>query len=77
MRLGRRGRVALAVAAILAGVVAVFELAVRASGVHIGLHGYLAMAAGVVGVSLLAGGLMWLAFYSDRSGWDQDVNDEF
>ena len=72
MRLGRRG-IALGIAAALLGATAVVLGAVRLlSGDRaISIHGYLAMAAAVVGTALLAGGLMWLAFYSARAGWDE------
>jgi hypothetical protein len=35
------------------------------------IHGYIALGIALVFGSLLGGGLMWLAFYSDRKGWDQ------
>ena len=71
MRLGRRGIAAGLVAALL-GLIAFVLGAVRAlrGELPISIHGYLAMAIAVVGVTALTGGLMWLAFYSARSGWD-------
>jgi O-antigen ligase len=53
-----------------------FQAAWRLSGnVQMSIHGYVAMglAAGVT--LLLGGGLMWLAFYSSRKGWD-DIDRE-
>jgi len=40
------------------------------SGVRIGLHGWLALTIALVGTVFVGGGLMWLAFYSSRAGWD-------
>ena len=40
---------------------------------EIGVHGYIAMALGAVFTIGLAAGLMWLAFYSHRGGYDDDV----
>jgi len=42
-----------------------------AGDVKISVHGYIAMALGVGGTVLLAGGLIWLAYYSARKGYDQ------
>ena len=44
--------------------------------VSLSLHGWLAVGAGVSGSFLLGGGLMWLSFYSARSGHDQAAADE-
>jgi len=38
------------------------------------IHGYVAMALGVVLSIALGGGLMALAFYSSRRGYDDDQN---
>ena len=72
----RRGLVALAIAAavIAATVLSLFALRGLAGG-HVSIHGYIALAIGVVGVCALAGGLMALAFYSSRAGWD-DIDRE-
>jgi hypothetical protein len=43
--------------------------------VSLSVHGWLAIAAGVVGSLLLGGGLMWLSFFSARSGHDERVRD--
>jgi hypothetical protein len=56
------------------GVLAVWGLIVTwdfAGDVKISIHGYIAMALGVVGTVLMAGGLIWLAYYSARKGYDQ------
>ncbi len=37
-----------------------------------GLHGWIAMGIAGAGVAVLTGGLMWLAFYSARKGFDDD-----
>jgi hypothetical protein len=42
-----------------------------AGDVKISIHGYIAMALGVVGTIFMAGGLIWLAYYSARKGYDQ------
>ena len=36
------------------------------------VHGWIAMAVAAVFTALLTGGLMWLAFYSSRRGYDDD-----
>jgi hypothetical protein len=36
----------------------------------ISVHGYVALGIAGLGTLLLGGGLMWLAFYSSRKGWD-------
>jgi len=43
--------------------------------VALSVHGWLAIAAGVAGSLLLGGGLMWLSFFSARSGHDDRVRD--
>lgn len=43
---------------------------------NISLHGFIALALGVVGSLVVGGGLMALAFFSSRSGHDQAVHDE-
>jgi hypothetical protein len=50
------------------GLVATWDFA---GDVKISVHGYIAMALGVVGTVALAGGLIWLAYYSARKGFDQ------
>lgn len=40
----------------------------------IGMHGWIAMGLAIVLSGGLAGGLMWLAFYSARHRIDEDVN---
>ncbi len=39
------------------------------------VHGYVALGLALVLGGGLAGGLMWLAFYSDRKGYDQPPED--
>lgn len=75
-RWGRIALVALALAAVLAGLIwALFASWSLGADTPIGLHGWLAMAVALVGVAVVGGGLMWLAFYSARSGWD-DIDRE-
>jgi len=43
------------------------------------IHGFIALAIGSLSTLVLGGGLMWLAFYSSRHGYDGaeiDQNDE-
>jgi len=50
------------------GVIATWNFA---GDVKISVHGSIAMAIGCGGTILLAGGLIWLAYYSARKGYDQ------
>lgn len=43
--------------------------------VALSMHGWLAISAGILGSLLLGGGLMWLSFFSARSGHDETVRD--
>ena len=69
MRLGRGGAYALAAAAALACLVG-FALWVLRGDTGITLHGWIALGVALLGTTLIGGGLMWLAFYSSRAGWD-------
>jgi hypothetical protein len=51
------------------GVFVAFKIS---GGVHMSVHGYVAMGLAVVLTLVLGGGLMTLAFYSDRHGYDDD-----
>ncbi len=42
-------------------------------GVHMSGHGWAALTLAFVLTGLLGGGLMWLAFYSSRKGYDEGV----
>ncbi len=42
-------------------------------GAHLGVHGWVALGLAFVLTGALGGGLMWLAFYSSRKGWDDNV----
>ncbi len=42
----------------------------------ISIHGYIALGLAAVFTLLLGGGLMWLAFYSSRKGYDDIDRDE-
>jgi hypothetical protein len=54
-----------------------FQAVWRLSGpTHISAHGYIAMGIAAVFTVLLGGGLMWLAFYSARRGYDEGVGVE-
>ncbi len=50
------------------GLVATWDFA---GEVKISVHGYIAMAIGCVGTIALTAGLIWLAYYSARKGFDQ------
>jgi len=50
------------------GVIATWNFA---GDLKISVHGYIAMAIGCGGTILLAGALIWLAYYSARKGYDQ------
>jgi hypothetical protein len=67
--MGRRGWYVAAVIALLLGA-GLFALWVLRDVANFTLHGYIAMAIGLIGTTLLAAGLMWLAFHSSRAGWD-------
>ena len=43
-----------------------------AGDVRMSVHGYIAMGLAGVFTALLTGGLIWLAFYSARRGYDDD-----
>jgi hypothetical protein len=50
-----------------------FVVAWRLAGdTHMGVHGWIAMTLAAVLTLGLGGGLMWLAFYSSRHGYDDD-----
>lgn len=57
----------LALAAVVWGLVASWE---AAGDTVISIHGWIAIAIAFSVTGLLGGGLMWLAFYSSRRGWD-------
>ena len=78
----RRTGVAVLFALISLVVIAVASYVVwRQMGqIALGLHGWIALIAGSVGIVVLGGGLMALSFYSARSGHDeaawQDPDDD-
>ena len=76
---GRRWIIAAAAAlagvAVLAALAWAFKTVWADSGVSLGLHGWIALTVALVGVTAVGGGLMWLAFYSSRAGWD-DIDRE-
>ena len=43
--------------------------------VQISIHGFIALAIGSFFTLLLGGGLMWLAFYSSKHGYDERAGD--
>lgn len=59
----------LLIAAAIVAVIVWRELA----GITISLHGMIAMAAGSIVTLLLGVGLMWLVYYSHKSGHDDKV----
>lgn len=48
-------------------------IAFKSGGAPIGVHGWIAMGIAVVVGGGVSAGLMWLAFYSARKGYDDDV----
>lgn len=57
----------------------VWQIWFAVEDVEISIHGFIALAAGSVFTLLLGGGLMWLAFYSAKHGYDEreiDPEDE-
>lgn len=46
------------------------------AGIRLGFHGWMALTIALSGVTAVGGGLMFLAFYSARSGWDDIDRDE-
>lgn len=44
---------------------------------HMGVHGWIAMGLAAVLTLALGGGLMWLAFYSSRRGYDDEQGGGF
>ncbi len=70
------GKGVILLAAVLAGfltfaVWAFFRTWALAGDARISVHGYIAMGLAAVLTLLLGGGLMWLAFYSSRKGYDE------
>ena len=62
----------LTIVALVAAGIGVSVLAWKITGPSkMTIHGYIALGITLVLGGGLAGGLMWLAFYSDRKGWDQ------
>ena len=66
----------LGLVAVMAVLAWTFSAVWAESGIRLGLHGWLALTIALVGTSVVGGGLMWLAFYSARSGWDDIDRDE-
>lgn len=66
---------ALGMVLVLAGLAWGSSLILAQGGVQLGFHGWLALTIALVGLTGMAGGLMWLAFYSARAGWD-DIDRE-
>jgi hypothetical protein len=63
------GALALVLALAVWGVVASWRLG---GDTPMSVHGWIAMTLGAVFTAALTGGLMWLAFYSSRRGYDDD-----
>jgi hypothetical protein len=62
---------ALVLAALLAGAVIAVAPAFARHGALLSVHGWIALAAGVLVSLVLGGGLMALSFYSSRRGYDE------
>ena len=60
----------LIVAAVILAGAAVVAIWNGVDGPSLTLHGWIALALALGATALLGGGLMWLAFYSSRKGWD-------
>jgi hypothetical protein len=61
--------------AVLILVVAASWIVWREMGqIDLGFHGWVALILGSVGMVALGGGLMWLSFYSSRSGHDYEAH---
>ena len=69
MTLGRGGAYALAAAAAIVAL-AGFGVWILGGQTGITVHGWVALGVALIGTAAVGGGLMWLAFYSSRSGWD-------
>ncbi|MEQ8333898.1 hypothetical protein [Nisaea sp.] len=50
---------------------AVWEIWFGVEDVEMSIHGFIALAVGAFFTLLLGGGLMWLAFYSSKHGYDE------
>lgn len=61
---------ALGMVTVLAALAWAAKVVLAQGGIQLGLHGWLALTIALVGTTALGGGLMWLAFYSARAGWD-------
>lgn len=73
--------VALVIAAALAGMLAYAVWGFQAmwrlgDDVELSVHGWIAMGLAFVLTGALGGGLMWLAFYSARKGYDDEAGKE-
>lgn len=65
------GGAAVLFVAALAAVIWGLQASWKAAGdTQITIHGWIAVALAFGVTGLLGGGLMWLAFYSSRRGWD-------
>ena len=75
-----RAAVLFAVTCLIVIAVASYVVWHQMGQVALGLHGWIALIAGSVGMVVLGGGLMALSFYSARSGHDeaawQDPDDD-
>lgn len=55
---------------------AFFALWKMGGDTRMSIHGWIALGIAFVVTGLLGGGLMWLAFYSSRKGWDEQVRSD-
>lgn len=53
-----------------------YQLWVEMGVISLGFHGWAAIILGSLGSIFLGSGLMWLSFYSSRSGHDETVGEE-
>ncbi len=70
------GAILVAFLIVLAAVfIATFYVWQEMGFVSLGFHGWLAVGLGSVGSIVLGAGLMWLSFYSSRSGYDEQAGE--
>ena len=71
MKKGTFAIIAAFVIVLLAVVAASFYVWQEMGAISLGFHGWLAIIVGSLGSIILGAGLMWLSFYSNRSGYDE------
>ncbi|MGC6517226.1 MAG: hypothetical protein ACON49_04290 [Candidatus Puniceispirillaceae bacterium] len=80
MKSGTRSMILLVIsflAVLVAVMVASYDLWVEMGVISLGFHGWVAIIAGSLGSVILGAGLMWLSFYSSRSGHDEKAAEPY